>query len=62
LTTLGDPRYAPYLLQAIEHDLAVSGALDVDAAIARRALLFAADVNPTDVDWLSQLRQWVAQT
>jgi hypothetical protein len=62
LTTLGDPRYAPYLLQAIDHDLAVSGALDVDAAIARRALLFAADVGSTDADWLAQLRQWVAQT
>lgn len=59
LVALGDPRYAGYLIQAIEHDLAAyDGHLDVDATLARRALLFAARIDPDAADWLAQARAW----
>ncbi|GAB4516823.1 MAG: hypothetical protein OHK0046_22760 [Anaerolineae bacterium] len=58
LVALGEPRFAPYLIQAIEHDLAAEGQLDVDATIAKRALLFAAQIDPNAADWLAQARAW----
>jgi hypothetical protein len=61
MALLGDARYAHYLLQAIDHDLKTEGRLDVDATIAKRALLFAAQVNPEDAGWLASLRQWVRE-
>jgi len=61
LTILGDPRHAPYLLQAIDHDLATAGRLDVDAMIAKRALLHAATIPAEADDWLDQARNWVTQ-
>ena len=59
MALLSDAQYAPYLLQAIDHDLETQGRLDVDATIARRALLFAAGIEPDDTDWLAKLRQWI---
>ncbi|TVR24892.1 MAG: hypothetical protein EA396_00390 [Anaerolineaceae bacterium] len=58
LALLGDADHADYLLQAIEHDLRVHGDLDVDAVIARRALLHAANIPPEHDDWLEQARAW----
>lgn len=57
---LGEARHASHLLTAIEHDLTTRGSLDVDAAIARRALLHAADVAASAPDWLAQVRAWAA--
>jgi hypothetical protein len=59
LLLLGDRRHADYLLQAIDHDLNTQGRLDVDAMIARRALLHATNVDPNAADWLDQVRAWV---
>jgi hypothetical protein len=62
MVCLGDARYAHYLLQAVDHDLSEHNALDVDAVIARRALLFAAEVAADDPDWRDEIRAWVANT
>jgi len=52
---LGDPEGVLHLLTVIDHD---SGAMDVDAAFARRALCHAAEVSPSANDWLKQVHQW----
>lgn len=59
LALLGDASGAAYLLAAIQHDLRVHGDLDADAMIARRALLYAADVPPDADDWLERVGAWV---
>lgn len=59
LTVLGDSRHAAYLLDAIDHDLNTHGELDVDAIIAQRALLHAADINPDADDWRTRAGAWV---
>jgi hypothetical protein len=58
---LGERRHAPHLLAAIEHDLETLGHLDVDAVIARRALLHAAQIPPEAPDWLARAHDWAAQ-
>ncbi len=58
---LGEKRHAGHLLAAIEHDLETLGSLDVDAVIARRALLHAARIAPDAADWLARARAWAAQ-
>lgn len=59
MTLLGDHRHVHHLLIAIEHDTHTLGTLDVDAMIAKRALLFRACIPPSDPDWLDKVRQWV---
>lgn len=59
MVILGDARYAHYLLQTIDHDLLTNGRLDADATIAKRALLFAAGVDPDDPEWLDKIRNWI---
>jgi hypothetical protein len=56
VTALGDGRYAPYLLDLIEHD---PDEEDVDAVIARRVLLFASGVDDQAGNWREQVRVWV---
>jgi hypothetical protein len=57
---LGDWSFADYLMQAIDHDLTTHKSLDVDAAIARRALLHAANIDHKSDDWLKRIRATVA--
>lgn len=52
---LGDLEGVPHLLTVLDHD---AGAMDVDAAFARRALCHAADISPTTPDWLNQVQLW----
>lgn len=52
----GARAFAPYLLDVIAYD---AGANDVDAVFARRALCFAAGINPTAPDWLERAQAWV---
>lgn len=59
MVVLGDAQYAHHLLTAIDYDLRTAGRLDVDAMIARRALLHAADIPLDASDWLAQVRAWV---
>jgi len=61
LTLLGDHRSVQFLLETIDHDLKTAGDLDVDAMMAKRALLHAANINAEDDDWLAKARAW-AQT
>jgi hypothetical protein len=60
LAGLGDPRYAPLLLQTYQHG--ADDPEDVDAVIARRALSFAAGIAESTPDWLAQIRQWLTTT
>jgi hypothetical protein len=60
LAALGDGRRAALLLQTIDHDLQTMGRLDVDATIARRALLHLTRVDGDADDWLAQIRQRLA--
>jgi hypothetical protein len=60
MALLGDVRYVQHLLAAIAYDLETSGRLDVDAAIARRALLHSAGIDADDADWLARVREWAA--
>lgn len=55
LCLLGDYRYVPHLLTVIEVD---AGVMDVDAIIAKRALLHAARIETGDANWLNRVRQW----
>lgn len=59
MVTLGDKRYAQFLIEAITNDLYTHGKLDVDAIIAKHALLFASQVDPQASDWLIQAKTWV---
>lgn len=59
MVALGDYRYAAVLLQAIDHDLKTEGRLDVDAVIAKRALLFAAGLSTDADDWRGKLQAWL---
>ncbi len=59
MVCLGDAQTAPYLIEAIEYDLNTEGRLDVDAVIARRALLHHVHVGADDPDWLVKARSWV---
>jgi hypothetical protein len=61
IALLGGSSHAGYLMQTIEHDLSVYGSLDIDALIARRALLYAANIPHDAPDWLTQLRGWLAE-
>ncbi len=56
---LGEPRHAVFLLQAVDHDLKADGQLDVDAIIAKRALLYASRVDVEASDWRDQVAAWV---
>lgn len=58
LAALGDSRFAAYLLHAIDHDLSAHGQLDVDAVLARRALIHAAHIDQDAADWLEKARAW----
>lgn len=62
LLILGDRRNISYLVETVEHDLNRQGWLDVDAAIARRALLHASGVDGSAADWFSQVKAWSANT
>ncbi|PJF23559.1 MAG: hypothetical protein CUN56_00245 [Phototrophicales bacterium] len=57
---LGDLRHAQYAVQAIEYDLEAHNTLDVDAMIAKRALLHHLKISPDAADWLSQVRATLA--
>lgn len=59
LAGLGDARYADYLWACYQHG--ADDAEDVDAVIARRALLHVAGIAETSVDWADALQQWLAQ-
>lgn len=59
MVALGDLRYAHYLIQAVEHDYEVYGQLDVDAVIARRALLFASGIDGASSGWFVQVKAWL---
>ncbi|MFW5748748.1 MAG: hypothetical protein ACOCYT_03960 [Chloroflexota bacterium] len=61
MVLLGDCRNAVYLIEAIEHDLGTYGSLDVDAVIARRALLHTARIDADDADWLRKVRDWISR-
>lgn len=58
MLALGDTSNVPLLLQAIEYDLKVFRQLDVDAVIARRALLFVSGVEGDALDWLAQVKAY----
>ncbi|MEQ8675791.1 MAG: hypothetical protein RLP44_06130 [Aggregatilineales bacterium] len=58
MVALGDYHYSQLLIEAIEHDLATAGSLDVDAMIAKRTLIFASNIDPKANDWLEQLKVW----
>lgn len=57
---LGDLRHAKYAVQAIEYDLEAHGQLDVDAQIARRALLHHFKIAPDADDWLAKIHATLA--
>lgn len=59
MVALGDKRHAQFLLEAINHDLKTHGKLDVDAVIAKHALVFASQVDLQQDDWLKQARTWI---
>ncbi len=59
MTVLGDARHAPYLMQAITHDLETAGYLDVDAVIAKKAMMHAAGLDAPKEDWLARLEDWL---
>lgn len=52
---LGDYRYVHHLLTVIEQDPNIT---DVDAVIAKRALVHAARIEADAADWLSRVRKW----
>ena len=56
LLAAGQREYAKYLIDVIEDD---AGALDVDAAIAKRVLLHASAVDGAADDWLAQVKRWL---
>ena len=58
MVALGDYQYSHLLIEAIEHDLATAGNLDVDAMIAKRVLLFASHIDSAATDWLDQVKSW----
>lgn len=58
MLALGDTRNVNLLIQAVEHDLKAFNQLDVDAVIARRALLFASGVQGDAPDWLAQVKAY----
>ena len=58
MVALGDYRHTNFLLQAIDYDLNTHGRLDVDAMLAKRVLLFAAQVDISEDDWLAQVKTW----
>ena len=55
LLMLAETDYVPYLLAVIDAD---DGIMDVDAALAQRALCHAAGVSPHAEDWLAQISLW----
>ena len=55
LVMLAETDYVPYLLAVIDAD---DGIMDVDAALAQRALCHAAGVSPYAEDWLAQINLW----
>lgn len=59
LSILGDASRARYCLQAVDHDLQTLDQLDVDAIIAKRALLYASRVDGDADDWRDQVAAWV---
>lgn len=61
MVALGDYQNAKHLMEAIDYDLSTEGRLDVDAVIAKRALLHAARIELTEPDWLAKGRSWVQQ-
>lgn len=56
LVSAGRLEYAPYLLDALEHD---AGAFDIDAVVARRILSHISGIDSADADGLPQLRRWL---
>lgn len=58
MLALGDLRGVPFLIQVVEHDYEAFGQLDVDAMIARRALLFVSGVDGSSADWVAQVKDW----
>ena len=62
MVALNAPKHAAYLIQAIEYDLKINRSLDVDAAIAKRCLVFSANVDSNAEDWLSSVKNWVNST
>ncbi len=53
LAAAGSHQYACCLLDVAEHD-----AGDIDAAIARRALLHISGIDGAQIDWLAQVKRW----
>ena len=56
LLAAGRREYSRYLLDALEHD---AGALDIDAAIARRILLHISGIDGARESGLARLRRWL---
>jgi hypothetical protein len=54
LAALGDWRYAPYLLAAIEHD-----PVAIETVVAHRLLSQASGVGRDVDDWTGQVRRWL---
>lgn len=50
----GERRFAPYLLYL------ASGDYGDETVIARRTLMFAADIDPVAADWLERVKRWLA--
>jgi hypothetical protein len=59
LTALGDARYAADLLFLVERGEDTPSDGDLDAVIARRALLFASGIKSDDPNWRGKLQAWV---
>ena len=58
LVFFGNYTYVDYLLHAIDYDFEVHKKLDVDAIIAKHALIFASGVKRDKPTWLDDVRQW----
>ena len=59
LVIFGNYTYTDYLLQAIDYDLETHKKLDVDAIIAKHALIFASGVERDKSTWLDEVRLWL---
>ena len=56
LVICGRHEYAEYLLDVLEYDM---GLMDLDAVIAKRALLHISGVDGARRDWLTRVRDWL---
>lgn len=56
LVAMGNSNYVPYLMDILKDD---NGAMDVDAAFARRSLCHISHVAPDAPNWLAQVKHWI---